>query len=355
MSGNFRDPFGLAMRMLVSPNQTARAVIRRELARALLVPLDWALGPIERRFVDGTEMGDPPVVLVVGGPRSGTTIVYQILAACLPVSYTSNWIGCFRHAPITAGRLLRRWVERPALRTENYFGSTTELGGPNDAFNIWNRWFGELRGDPRPLVAQDAVDLRRFFSAWHRAFGKPLLNKNNRNTLCLRELSSALPSLCVVAVRRDPLLTAQSLIKSRREVQGDANSGWGLLARDADPSRPLGYVEAVCDQVVEFERRLSEQLTWVPSERRVEIGYRDFCEDPAAAVQAVSQMVFGRPQPAAALRDLAPLTPSTGLTLTPDELRLLRARLAESGVDPDRGSYPTRVDENCRRRVSPSP
>lgn len=331
---NFRDPLGLAWRMLRSPKRTARSVLIREALSIALKPVDFALTPFERtalRAIPNTQTdthADTPAIFIVGGPRSGTTVTYQLLARHLPVTYTSNWTACFPHAPITAGRIVPRWIQRPRSHAnKNYFGNVSGLDGPNDAFAIWNRWLGDVRGKPEPLTPEAREEIRRFFAAWHRAFAKPILNKNNRNTLCIADLARALPGARFVVVRRDPVYVAQSLIESRREVQGDDHAGWGLLNRDADPSDPMGHVHAVCAQIEDVESRLRDQLAAVPPDRVVELQYEDTCAAPARAIERVQNAFL----PGQALN---PGTIPTSLIctnhdrLTPAELEAIRARTA---------------------------
>ena len=291
---NFKDPVGLAWRMLTSRNPTARSVLVREALGVVAKPVDRLLARAEAKRLAGagasSEGGADDAVLVVGGPRSGTTLVYQLLAKHLNVSYTSNWTGMFPRSPIAAGRLVPRWQRDPRERggTRNFFGSVSGMDGPNDAFGLWDRWFGDVRGRPEPPSPEAAGEMRDFVRAWNRAFGRPLLNKNNRNALLIEALADALPAAVFVVVERDPVYVAQSLLESRKTVQGDADAGWGLLARDADPDDPEGAVEAVCAQVREFQAEINLQADRVDPTRVVRVRYDAFCRDPGATLAAVA-------------------------------------------------------------------
>ena len=287
---NFRDPIGLVWRMLRSSNPTARSVLIREALGIATRPLDAALSAGEARRISAAAAkdGPAPCVLVVGGPRSGTTLVFQLLAKHLNVSYTSNWTGAFPRSPIAAGRLAPRWQRDPKASTRNFFGSVSGMGGPNDAFGVWDRWFGGVRGKPEAPSAEAAEEMRAFVGAWNRAFGRPLLNKNNRNALAIEALAEALPDAVFVVVERDPVFVAQSLLESRAMVQGDADAGWGLLARDADPADPEGAVQAVCDQVREFQAEINAQADRIDPARVVRVRYDTFCLDPVATLAAVA-------------------------------------------------------------------
>jgi len=283
---NFQDPVGLVRRMLASGDPAARAALGREALRYVARPLDWTLGRWERRRMDRAGGVETPVVLIVGAPRTGSTLLYQVLTAHLPVSYPSNFTELFSRAPITAtvklGRLARRKVTY-----RSYYGNTASLGSPNDAFSIWNRWLGEDRYQvPDHISPERAANLRSFFAAWEAAFGRPFLNKNNRNTAAVRLLATALPTARFIIIRRDPLFVAQSLLEARQTVQGDPYAGWGLAANQ-EPNGTDRLAD-VADQVLRIDSMLEAQLAEIDPARVLEVGYTELCAEPAQVVGRVA-------------------------------------------------------------------
>ena len=345
-SGNFRNPLGLLGRMLMSGQRAAYAALCHEALRIAARPIDWMISGRERKTIEAAKPSSIPIVLVVGAPRSGTTLVYQTLARYLDVSCLTNAISMFPRSPITAGRMLDWLPRRESADFQNFYGQTARLHGPNDGFCLWNQWLGNDRYVPRmDLNETEQQAVRQFFYAWSQAFGKPFLNKNNRNTGCLDLLSRTLPTASFVVVRRNPLLVAQSLINAREQVQGDKSVGWGLHSQSSDMATdPLTYVDDVCEQILQIERQLDEQLQQIPSDRIVEVTYEGFCEDPAAALRLITERIGGL-----ALRselmasELKPFEASTAVTLTEAErLRLLsRLRTRRATVVEPGGVQPT--------------
>ncbi len=283
--GNFQDPIGLVRRMLASGDPAARSALGREALRYLLLPLDWALGRWEQRRLKRSSGRLSPIVLIVGSPRSGSTLLYQVLAGHLPVSYPSNLTALFERAPITATARLNRLARRSS-GYRSYYGNTRSLGSPNDAFSIWNRWLGEDRYMiPDRISAESADEMRSFFAAWGTAFNRPFLNKNNRNTAAVRLLAEELPTARFIVTRRDPLFVAQSLVEARETVQGDRSVGWGLAAEDSDPDDDLADV---ADQVFRIEAIIEAQLAAVDPTRVLEVRYSDLCIDPGGVVRRVA-------------------------------------------------------------------
>ncbi len=233
--------------------------------------------------------------MVVGPPRSGTTLVYQVLSEHLPVSYFDNWGAMFPRSTITASLLLKRYAERPRASYHSYYGNTAGFRGVNDGFHVWNRWLGNDRYSVPDDIDPDArKDMKRFFAAWSEAFGRPLVNKNNRNTFCMALLASVLEQAVFVVVTREPVFAAQSLLIARQHIQGDAAVGWGLGAnrpRSGPESSPL---EDVAGQVRFIHERLHGQLERVPRERVVHVRYEEVCKEPARLVARMAELLRER-------------------------------------------------------------
>jgi len=289
--GNFQDPIGLVLRMLRSGNRAAYSAILREAVRRLLVPLDLLLVPLERRRLHAARPTDTPLILIVGPPRSGTTFVSQVLTAFLQVSYLSNLSALFPRSPITATRLFRRIAQRQKTEFTSFYGQTSGLAGAHDGFFVWNRWFGDDRYET--VVGSEFrqhCDMQQFFDAWSGAFAAPFLNKNNRNTSCLDIVADALDNARFVVVRRDPASTVRSLIRAREVVQGDKHHKWGLASQESQGQLDtLGYVDDVCEQVLQIERELSDRLDSIDPGRVYEIRYEDFCERPRSILQELTE------------------------------------------------------------------
>lgn len=326
-SQNFKNPLGLLGRMLLSGDRVAYSTLLHESMRRSAPPLDWLLRRRERKLLADAPPTAQPLVLVVGAPRSGTTLAYQVLSRFLDVSYFTNLSSFFPKSPLAATRMLRRMQRDKKADFKSYYGQTARLGGPHDGFFIWNRWLGEDRYVPADSLTDDqAADMRNFFNAWTATFDKPFLNKNNRNTSCIDLLADALPAARFVIVRRDPLYAAQSLIHARERVQGDKRVGWGLEAKpESAGDDDLAYVDDVCRQLQTIESRLAEQSATIAQDRIVEIAYEELCANPHGTVHEIADRMGLALHENRMDRELSPFEISAKLTVSPAELERLRA------------------------------
>ncbi len=327
---NFKDPFGLLKRMLFSKNRTAYSILAREALQKLLIPIDFLLQYSERgklkRIHPDSEL---PIILVIGGSRSGTTLLYQTLVQYLPVSYISNFIALFNRSPLSAYKLFNRFIPRPQKSFESYFGSVAGQGGPNDAFFMWNRWLGEDRNHiPKEISSESKSDMKNFFNAWFKVSKKPFLNKNNRNALCAPLLFSVFKNIYFVEIYRDPIFVAQSIVLSRRTVQGNANLGWGLLSKDSEDSGdPLQYIDDICDQVYQVDTVIAQGREKIDSKNYIRVSYESFCENPRDIIQKVGLEAMNRKIDSKELQHLKFSTASNGQRLEDHEFERIRSRI----------------------------
>ena len=328
---NFRDPVGLLMRMLKSRDRVAYSIIFREGLSLALKPLDFLLAPFEKRLLKKKRASGLPIILILGGSRNGTTLLYQTLSQYLPVSTFTNLSASFGRSPIVSGLLFSRFIKPKRNDFRNYFGSVSGLGGPNDGFHIWNRWFGEDRNHvPETFSDETLEDLRSFIMSWNHAFNKPLLNKNNRNSLCIPAFEAALPDkVLYVHIKRNPVYVVQSLIRSREIVQGDRRRAWGLGSDDADAGEDeLGYIDAICRQVLQVEKRIEKATSQIDPNRLAVVHYEEFCNDPAWVIRKTHNMAFDKPYDEGQLKGLEPFRHTNVQRLPDKEFHRIQTSIA---------------------------
>ncbi|MCW5515658.1 sulfotransferase [Muriicola sp. Z0-33] len=304
---NFKDPFGLLKRMLLSGNKIAYSVLIREVLNKILIPVDFLLHRKEkRRLQKQRSISKDPIILVLGGSRSGTTLLYQTLAYYLPVGYISNFIAAFSRSPISALKLFGRFLPKPKKSFQSYYGSVSGMGGPNDAFSLWNRWLGDDRNHiPKEINEQSSADMKLFFNTWLHITKKPFLNKNNRNSLCAPLLDEILENVYFIEIHRDPIFVAQSLVLSRRAVQGTNKIGWGLLSQDSENTGdPLDYIDDICKQVYQVDQTLASGRKKIDPKKYLRVSYEDFCKQPQELIQKVAKNVLNYEIETESLKDL---------------------------------------------------
>ena len=327
---NFQDAGGLFLRILQTRNPAAYFAVAHTALAIATAPLDQLLRRFERRLYARAEAPKKPIVFVGGAPRSGTTILEQVLVGSLPVTYFNNLTAVFPRSPIMANRIFGRLLRKPSKELQNFYGRTSGFGNRNDGLHLWDRWLGNDRYRPPTAMAPEvADDMRRFFGAFEAAFGGPIINKNNALAICADVIGAALPTSHFVCIRRQPLYAVQSILGTREFIQGkrEAPYGVGDPAYTAPPgSNPI---EEVCAQVLYTERRMAELQKTLGPKRFWVIEYEEFCEAPHVVVERVADEILGITIDSGAVRAAMPPLKSTNKSkLSPHEHERIEATLA---------------------------
>jgi len=285
---HFTSPGKLTLRLLRSRDPSAYFAMISAAATLALTPVDMLLAGIEKRTYAHSRNPDSlPTVLVVGPPRSGTTVCQQVLLGALPFGYFSNLTSLFPRSPLTMTRLLRMKNQVNPQSIASYYGKTSGIRGVNDSLYLWDRWIPQIRTQiPQSLEATRVSDMRRFFAASQHYFGKSILNKSNSILACAELVLQAMPNTYFLCLDRDPLYLAQSLYRARLDIHGYLTEPYGL--RHPGFTNEIDPIKSVCLQVRFYRDLIDQQEQKVGKKRFWRVSYEDFCADPQMLVNRVA-------------------------------------------------------------------
>lgn len=240
---------------------------------------------------------DLPILHVVGAPRSGTTLLMQLLAAHLDIGYINNLSARFWGAPVT-GILLSNAVLgnlRPEPSFSSSFGQTTGITEPHEFGRFWRDLFG-VRSMRETEVMEAAIDWSwagKVLAAMSHAFNKPLILKSFVAVWRMEELKLAVPMTMAARVRRNPVDVALSLSKMRRGKSHGGDKWVSIRPKGCEDVEHLPLVQQVAKQVTEFERTLDDKMLALGDDA-IELNYEDICAQPATVVATIQSHVARR-------------------------------------------------------------
>jgi hypothetical protein len=238
-----------------------------------------------------------PIVLVVGAPRSGTTLLSQLMARHLEIAWVDNAAARYWNAPVEG---LRRSLARgPAAAREvplrSRLGAAEGSRGPHEFGWFWH-WFGgfpdadELDGEE--LARIDWPALRRQLYAMSGLAQRPLLLKSiTFANYQIPALVEALPNLRFVHIRREPSQVVRSILGARRQRYGDERCWWSLRPRAWRDWAALDPVAQVCRQVTHATRAIDAALLGPARGLGLAVEYERLVADPRAVLGAISHHV----------------------------------------------------------------
>jgi len=238
-----------------------------------------------------------PVLFIVGAPRSGTTLLYQLLARHLSVAYVSNEMARFWSAPLAGATwIAHRYGEiRPQALFRSQYGRDPDAFGPHEFSWFWHFWgdfrdHDHLRDEELACVDWRAIALRlEALSGFHRA---PLVVKSiNFTNYQTDVLARSMPHARFLWISRDPLYCAQSILEVRRKRYGDAAKWWSVRPRDVDEWRDRSPADQVVQQIRDIEAALSRAQSKLPSDRLHHIHYEDLVDAPAKTLGTIADFL----------------------------------------------------------------
>lgn len=240
------------------------------------------LAPVERVFERVWGDDTPSICFIVGPPRSGTTLLYEMVVTQYRCGYLSNFAKRMYRTPVVASFMVRKAIRDRSGAFDSKWGELDGNAAPSEAGRIWRFWM--------PYAAPYHMDdegvpsdrIRRKMAAIGHILGRPVIVKNPILQADIPQLLRLFPEAIFLHIDRDFADNARSLMRLREVREGEDDTGWVSL-------RPSGwerFAEAdamtqSCAQVVlshkDIETELSEQRR---VQRVLRVAYEDLCAAP---------------------------------------------------------------------------
>lgn len=235
-----------------------------------------------------------PTLFIVGAPRSGTTLLAQLLANTTAIGYVNNFVARFWLCP-GVGALLDRSLGISTATNVDYssrYGVTEGWAGPHEFSYFWRRWFPERETDAgvdELNLGPGGQTLQREFHALERVYAKPLFVKNLLCTLHVELLANIFPHAQFLLLERDPIYNVQSIMLMRQRRDGDATVWKGLRPKEYPKLASRPPEEQIVGQVYYMRQAALQAFSTLSPERCSTLPYERLCEDPRAVVRTILQ------------------------------------------------------------------
>jgi len=283
-------------RAVYSDNELRRANIRRGLhgdlalyfKNRVLEPLDLML---RRRYA----RTDVPIVFIVGAPRSGTTVLYQLIADHLDVGFINNRMARYFAAPVVGAVLHGRTGGGHELDLSSEYGRTGGRHSPHEFSWFWHYYgdfhlYDDLTDDE--LSHTDWQPIKRALEGLAGYFMRPLVIKNiNFVAYQVAWLKSLLPGAKFIWIQRDNRYTVQSILRVREDQYGDRRIWWSVRPRDAREWRDRPAVEQVAHQVTDICSAVAEGFESIPAQDQLKLDYEQLMQRPAETLERVARFI----------------------------------------------------------------
>lgn len=237
-----------------------------------------------------------PFIFIFGLPRSGTTLISQVLAHSFDVGYINNLIARFWLAPVHGIRISKGVIgDRKSASFQSDYARTTDLADIHEFGYFWRdllkkETFADVTDVEEREREINWQQVKTTLANMQHAFGKPMVFKNIFGSYHLQKMKAVLGKVIYVYIERDPLDVAISILNARKKYYNDLNTWWSYTPPEYDQLKDLNYWEQIAGQIYFLRRYYQQAMISQTNDITVSVAYRDLCEQPGTALQRIQSL-----------------------------------------------------------------
>ncbi|MEQ9186995.1 MAG: sulfotransferase [Cryomorphaceae bacterium] len=216
--------------------------------------------------------GNIPLLLVIGPPRSGTTLIYQYISSCYNAAYISNLASVFPYFPglISFVQGVFSRAERVS-RFDSNFGLVRGFQGPSEAGLVMSVWFDK---------GMDTENISRSIRRISKEEDGLFVTKNVWNAFRISEISKLDMDVHVLLLRRDVYTNAASILSAE-------SKGVSIVPKLAQAlgKKPSGTFNSILHYLVDYYEQLDNELKIHGINASI-VQYEDFCKSPKEVLES---------------------------------------------------------------------
>lgn len=223
-------------------------------------------------------------IFIIGVPRSGTTLTYQVLAQYFQVAYFPEFFNYFYGIPTLLFRLCKSFLSSPENSFESNFGKTKGFFSPAELGSFLRRWFPEYgyrdKNNFNKAVNLDQYkELVAIINSCQRIGKKPLLIKTLYLNFYLDIIAELFPNSYFVHVERNMLDVCQSFYNKRSKIN-DSSQWWSIRPPHYKDLLSLPLWQQCVEHACSIEDGILTGLKAIDSERIFTLSYYNLCNSP---------------------------------------------------------------------------
>jgi len=245
-----------------------------------------------------------PLILIMGPLRSGTTLFMQWLASTGLSAYPSNLLSRFYEAPIIGARIqlllseprfqFRNEIEVLAKRIdfESHNGKTEGALAPNEFWYFWRRFLPDSTGDvwsnDELRRAMDVGTMKAELVGLMDVFQSPFAAKGMLFNYNIEFLDAVFDKVLFIHMERDPVANVVSVLEARQRQHGNLETWYSFKIPEYESLKAEDPLSQAAGQVTYIKHAISKGLAGVDERRKLAIRYEDFCADPRAVFEQLT-------------------------------------------------------------------
>ncbi len=239
-----------------------------------------------------------PTLHILGAPRSGTTLLMQMISSFLEVGYINNLTAAFWKAPLFGIQLsLKLLGMKYQSDFTSSYGRTNNIYEPHEFGYFWNYHLKYPDFIQKSQLHEDCIDwqqLSKILINMSYAFKAPLVFKSFLLGFHASKMSKYLPKSCYVYIKRDFLENAFSILGLRKTLLGDVEKWASIRPKQFEWLKKENKYIQIAGQILFLEHEYLTQLKNIPAENVLFLNYNEVCTDPIGVLSRVQTQLFNK-------------------------------------------------------------
>lgn len=271
---------------------------KSESEESFLAGMNRVLETKEQQEYQNLEI-EHPLIFVIGLPRSGTTLLTQIIAHGLKIGYINNITARFWSAPLHGLKLSDTLIgknQTPKFKSE--YGATNSLSDIHEFGYFWRKWlnkegFESITNAKKYDPDIDWNGLKNVLANMISYTENGFIFKNIYGSYHIPKLDNLLKKTLWIYVERDPLDVAISNLNARQKFYGDAGKWWSYVPPEYNKIKDLDAYPQIAGQLHYLKKFYYQELNKIISGRdnKLFIHYENLCANPTAFLNKLVQKV----------------------------------------------------------------
>ena len=236
-----------------------------------------------------------PVFFIVGPPRAGTTVLLQTMINYYRIAYINNFIAKFWDAPVIGAILyssLGLKVNPQSYTSDS--GFTEGIDGPHEFGYFWKRFFRYKETHVIDEVEYETIDhplLNKEIAGLEHVLKRPMIFKNPPAlSPQINFLYRYIPNSYFIYIKREPSFVAQSIYLKRKEIFNDIHRWYSVKPAEYSQLKSEEPITQIAGQVYHTSRKIEQDLSQVPDDRKIIMDYHDFCINPVRCINKCTEL-----------------------------------------------------------------
>ena len=255
------------------------------------------LEPFEKELQEETSEQFPQI-FIYGIPRSGTTLLYQLISHCFDIGYINNLAARFWLAP-TIGITLSKDIIGHASGTkyDSHIGATQQVHEPHEFGFFWGNLLGYNITREYYLKTAEQVaslDWSKVHDTVHlmaNTFGSAMVHKNLMYACHLSFFYKGFKKALFVHINRSLNENAISIAKAREARTGSKHNWWSIKPPNYEEMALTPFWEQIPAQMKYLNDIYSHEEKQAPDLNLLKINYDDICDSPGAVLENIKSRI----------------------------------------------------------------